>query len=500
MAAAFSLNAHASYQLEDAASKAVTSNPDVLNKWRQMKAAGEERNVSWGGFLPTVDILFGVGHEEKKSPLYTPYERRNYDFHTYKVMLKQNLFSGFATTHDTKRLEHATLVRFYEMLDQSENAAFEATKAYVDVWRYRQLVKYAEDNYGLHRLFFDKIKVRHEKGLGRQVDMETAAGRLALAESNLLTENSNLHDVLARFQRIVGVLPPEEMTPPPRELFFKNLPTDRKEALQRSLDNSPQMKAAFHNVLSAMRNVSVQRSAYSPQVNGYIEHGQDSKVGGYAKTYGQPADNTNTTTVGVTVSWNLFNGNRDVARERKAIEEKYSAYDVREKVCRDLRQNVLMAFNEQSRLNEQIKYLGQHQESSDKAREAFRRQFYLGQRSLLDVLDTENEYYTARRNLLNGEQDMLIAHAKYHFATGNLLNLLQLKRLDIEPPTPDTTPEEQLALTCPPDVIEPLISDKEAAFQREKAKDKDSGNLGAENLGAPSATPKNNPWVTPKKP
>ena len=189
-----------------------------------------------------------------------------------------------------------------------------------------------------------------------------------------------------------------------------------------------------------------------------------------------------------------------MARERKAIEEKYSAYDVREKVCRDLRQNVLMAFNEQSRLNEQIKYLGQHQESSDKAREAFRRQFYLGQRSLLDVLDTENEYYTARRNLLNGEQDMLIAHAKYHFATGNLLNLLQLKRLDIEPPTPDTTPEEQLALTCPPDVSEPLISDKEAAFQREKAKDKDSSKLGAENLGAPSATLKNNPWVTPKKP
>ncbi|WP_374340765.1 TolC family outer membrane protein [Azonexus sp.] len=502
ISAAFASSAQAaSFRLEEAAAKAVQTNPDVVNKWNQFKAAGEERNVSWGRYLPTLDVMYGIGHESKISPLYTPYARRKYDFQTARVTLRQNLFEGFATENDTKRLEHATLVRFYEMLDLSENAAFEATKAYIDVWRYRQLVSYAEENYALHRVIFEKIKVRAQKGVGRQVDLETAAGRLALAESNLLTETSNLHDVTARFQRVVGIVPPADMDAPPAALLAAEFPKNRSEAITRSFEKSPQLKAAFQNILSAMRNVEVQKAPYYPRVDAYVERGHDIGVGGYAPKFGQPSDETDYTTYGLTVSWNLFNGLRDISRERKAAHEKNSAKDVREKVCREVRQNSAMAFNEQARLTEQIQYLDQHQLSTDKARESFRRQFDIGQRTLLDVLDTENEYYTARRNYLNGEQDKLIALAKYQYAAGNLLNVLQLKSLDMDPPKPETTPEEDMATTCPADVIEPPLLDKEAIFKKAQAKEEllKEPSIITDEAATPAMKPKAPTVVKPKK-
>lgn len=464
----------APFRLQDAAGKAVQTNPDVLEKWHQFKASLQERNVSWGRYLPTLDVIYGTGHEHNEQPTYDPPGERRYNFTAARAKLNQNLFQGFHTTNDVKRLEHASMVRFYEMLGLSETAAFEATKAYIDVWRFRQLVVYAEENYAVHRVMYEKIKERAASGVGRKVDLEMAGGRLALAESNLLTETANLHDVTARFQRIVGTVPPAEMDAPPVALLGKELPKDRGTAIRKSFEQSPQLKAAFENILSAMRQVEVQKSGYYPRVDAYIEKNHEKNPGGNGTSVSLGSNYTNkgdTTTFGVVATWNLFNGLQDKSRERKAIEEKYAAKDLREKVCREVRQNASMAFNDHVRLTEQIQYLDQHQLSTDKAREAFRRQFDIGQRTLLDVLDTENEFYTARRDYVNGENDLTVAQARYHAATGNLVNLLQLKQLDMEPPKPETTPEEDMATTCPPEPVNVIAIDKEEVFKRAMAKE-----------------------------
>jgi outer membrane protein, adhesin transport system len=498
VASVFSTAHAAPYRLEDAAAKAVQTHPEVMNKWHQFKASGYERDVSWGRYLPTLDVMYGTAYKREESPtLPTANRKANYNFQNSKATLRQNLFEGFATMHDTKRLEHASMVRFYEMLDLSETAALEAAKAYIDVWRFRQLVTYAEESYATHRVLYEKIRERADSGVGRRVDLETAAGRLALAESNLLTETSNLHDVTARYQRVVGELPPAEMEPPPAELLSKNFPKDRAAGINMSFEKAPSLKASFENILSAMRNVSVQKAGYMPRLDAYAEKMRDTSTNGQGYS-----GNTYETTYGLTASWNLFNGLRDQAKVRKASEEKNSAKDLREKVCRDVRQNASMALNESASLAERLQYLDQHMLSTDKAREAFRRQFDIGQRTLLDVLDTENEYYTARRNYLNGEQDLVIAQAKFHATAGNLLNVLSLKNLDMDPPSPETTPEEDMLTTCPPEPVNVAQSDKDGVFKRALAKEEllrsQSAPAPAPAPAAAPAKPKAKPKAAPK--
>jgi adhesin transport system outer membrane protein len=273
---------------------------------------------------------------------------------------------------------------------------------------------------------------------------------------------------MARYQRVVGEMPPAELVSPPS--FAKELPKDRPESVKRGFERSPQLKAAFENILSAKRNVDVQKSGYYPRVDAYLEQEHDLNTNGYT-TATNGTGSTNIQTAGVTVSWNLFRGMQDLSRQRKAAEELNNAKDLREKACRDLRQNLETAFNDHLRLSEQLQYLDQHQLSTDKEREAFRRQFDIGQRTLLDVLDTENEYYTARRNYVNGENDLIIARARYQAVSGNLLNMLSLKNLDMTPPKPDTTPDEDMLTTCPADPVQPPAIDKEALFKRAMAKE-----------------------------
>lgn len=450
--------------LNEIASKTVLTNPEVSAKWHEFKASGFERDTTWGRNLPTLDVLYGTAYQHRESPLYVPLGERKYNFQNSQVTLRQNLFEGFATVNDTKRLEHATMVRFYEMLDASESAALDAATAYIDVWRHRQLVDFAEESYVTHRLAYTKVKERAESGVGRQVDLETATGRLALAEANLLTETANLHDVSARYQRIVGELPPTDMEAPP-SVLAKGLPKDRAESINMGFQKSPILKAAFENILSAKRNVEVQKAGFYPRVDAYLQGEHDKNDSGYTGI-------TKQTTAGLTVTWNLFNGNQDRSKKLKAAEEVFAAKDLREKTCREVRQNLSMSFNDHLRLTEQLEYQDQHQLSTDKVREAFRNQYDIGQRTLLDLLDIENEYYTARRDYLNSEMDLMIADAKYQAASGNLLNTLNLKNLDMTPPKPDTTADENMYATCPADAVEVPPIDKDALFNAALEKDR----------------------------
>lgn len=118
--------------------------------------------------------------------------------------------------------------------------------------------------------------------------------------------------------------------------------------------------------------------------------------------------------------------------------------------------------------------------------EALRKQFDIGQRTLLDVLDTENEYYTARRNYLNGEMDLLIAQARYLAGSGNLLKTLNLKNLEVDPPKPETELDEDARNQCPPEAAAYPSFDKEAVYTRAKAKEDLLRNQSREAAQAPA--------------
>lgn len=441
--------------LQEVAQKVVLTNPEVLSKWHAFKGAAGEVDVARAGFYPRLDYTTGVGKETLRQPGATD---REYRRDGYTLTLNQMLYDGFATASDVKRLDKARLTRYFELLDAAENAALEAGRVYYDVMRYRLLMFLAENNYIEHRASYEQLLRRAQAGAGRRVDVEHAASRLALAELNLNTEAANLHDVMARFMRLVGDRPPPVLFGPAG--LASDYPVSEPEALRMAFTQNPALRASVENVESAQHDIELRRSAFHPKLDLRM---RNETTGNYQGVAGTRQNNV----AEVVLSYNLFNGGADLARQEVYAERKNLALDLRDKSCRDLRQTLSIAYNDVLRLKAQLSNLDLQVSSIEKTRDAYKAQFNIGQRSLLDLLDTENELLNSRRTAVNTDMDLGIAYLRTQAGLGRLLEFLGLKRIDEqEKPDPSQLATIVESDICPPEAPSSYLVDLEALTAR----------------------------------
>lgn len=438
--------------LKEAMQQAVLHNPEVKERWHTFNAVTENIDVIKGWRYPTLDVSAGVARERQETPeINATYNRAN-----FSLRFAQMLFDGKATSHQLSEFNFAQRVRYYELLDVTEATALEAARAYTDVLRFRGLHQLAQENYVQHRAVHDQIQLRVKSGAGRGVDLEQASGRLALSESNLLTEASNLHDVSARYQRVVGDLPAERLDDLP--MLSQGVPSRSDQALRVAYTRNPAIAAAQENIVAKQYDAKYRNSRFYPRFDLLARHDVGRNLGGVEGTH-------KLTNVELVLNYNLYRGGSDKAEERQYWELVNVAKDLRDKECRDVRQTLYIAFNDVQKLKEQLGYLEQHQLSIEKARDAYRKQFDIGQRTLLDLLDTENELFEAKRAYLNATYDYRFALMRTHEAMGNLIDAMAVEHLDTKKLVDANEKAEfDPESICPPNLPFQMAVDKDKIF------------------------------------
>ena len=425
LALGLSLTAYAEplVTLKDMVEKVITANPEVQARYHAYEGAGYEQEAVKGGYYPKADIVSTLRKQEdidgtklqKSTGTAIP------SFNN-ELVLRQMIFDGFATRNEVNRLNHAKRVRYYELQSTMQTTSLEFVKAYIDILRYRELTELAKTNYVVHKQLFDRIQERVNAGVARRVDLEQALGRMALAEANLLTETTNLHDVTVRMQRILGELPPETLEAP--NFFSSGTEATAADALRVAYLQNPDLLSTIEDIQASKDEVKGKKSRYSPRLDLQAR-----------KNLGISNDGRNSTSsadvVELTMNFNLFNGFSDKNIISQTEEKLNTAEDKRDKACVDTRQLVSIAYNDITSLKEQLVYRDQHQKSIENAREAYRKQFDIGQRSLLDLLDTENEYFQAKRTYVLTEYDIQAAYARVYAGQGELLNKIGSTRAGI---------------------------------------------------------------------
>ena len=404
--------------LKAAAERALATSPEVAARFNAYRAAIDAVDAGQAAWRPKVDLTASVGRDSDRfssnlNSNVTSNTPTTQSLNRSGVALNatQLLWDGLGTRNEADRLGHDKLTRYFEFLDVTAQTALEATRAHVDVQRYRRLVKLAEDNYVQHKYASLQIQSRFKAGVGRGVDAEQANARLALAESNLATEVANLHDVTARYQRVVGASP--SSAPSDIGKMALPLPATAEAAASTAVKQSSSVSASIEALRAARSSVESRQSAFQPRVEARLRGGVGSNLDGVR-------DQRNNTTAEIVMNWNLYNGGADQARVRQQVNLLGQAADLRDKACRDTRQTALIAYNDTRKLIEQLVYLDRNSLAIEKARDAYRQQFDIGQRSLLDLLNAENEVYTAKRAYTNAEADLGLAQIRTHAAMGQL--------------------------------------------------------------------------------
>ena len=407
--------------LVQAVRQAVHANPEVQSRWNALQAARAGIDVLSAAARPQVDLTANGGLENSANPTD---DLGSYGTVASRLVFRQMLYDGGLHASEVRRQGHERQARLFELKEISESVALEAFRAYVDVLRMRDLVEVATDNHREHERVHRQVATRTASGVGRRVDLEQATGRLALARSNLLTELTNLHDVSARFQRVVGEAPAEPLPRLPADLRLPGQPASLQTLFDQGLSRNAAILAAAQNVRAMNQAVASRRLEDKPKVElrAYQSLGRNtSGTLGNNRAHGVEA----------VLNLSLFDGGAREAGTRQTAFERDRARDLQTKVCRETRQTLTVAFSDAASKQQQMRNRDEHRRTTERSREAYRQQFDIGQRSLLDLLDSQNEHFEATRAFIHTSYDKAIAQARTLAAMGTLAASLGAAREDL---------------------------------------------------------------------
>ncbi|WP_163131911.1 TolC family outer membrane protein [Agarivorans sp. Alg241-V36] len=411
-----SCNLASAQSLEQAVAKVLTEHPQLQSSFNQFKASSEQYQSAKGGYYPTIDLTAGAGWaqtdtEDEITESGTPTE--------VGLSIRQLLFSGFATSGEVSRTENETLADQWLLYNDAENIALRVVDVYLEVIKQQQLSELAESNLQTHLAIQKDIKKRTDSGVGSSADLTQVNGRVARATTNSLSAKNNLMDAQTQFLRVVNELP-KDLVQPGADVAL--IPADLDSALAAALDVHPTLKSAQFDVAAANAQTTVAKANNYPEIALELDGNWDKNRRGYedTKDYELAAM--------LRLRYNLFNGGSDAAEIRRSAYDVNRAKAVGEDAYRQVSEGTRLAWNAWDVLVRQKSFLQQHVEASFQTVEAYKKQFNLGKRSLLDVLNTENELFEAQNEFISADIDELRAKYRLLNATGLLLEALRVNR------------------------------------------------------------------------
>ncbi|PIW59780.1 TolC family outer membrane protein [Shewanella sp. CG12_big_fil_rev_8_21_14_0_65_47_15] len=427
-----------SQTLEQAVAHTLDTNPDLRVAFNRFKAREEQVNQAIAGYMPTVDITGGYGYEQTDSV--STRRRKNVgdvdsngvaelNRGEFGISLKQMLFDGFYTSSEVDRYSFEASADQWALLAAAEDMALDVSKVYLNYLRTDEVLRLAEKNLNSHKEIYDQIKQRTDSGLGSTADLSQITGRLARANANVISARNNFLDAKAQFIRVVEAEPVDLIQPVPDADM---LPKDLNSGLAVAQENHPILKSAANDIRAAENERSSVQANYYPQVSLELNGNWNNDIGGEDGVSVIPSQDvggySNDIVAMVRVRYNLFAGGKDLAREKETAYKLGEAKEIRQRAQREVVEGVNLAWNAFEMLAPQKQYIRDHVIAAKDTQSAYAQQFNLGQRSLLDLLDTENELFEARKDYLQAEYDEITAKYRVLNSTGRLLDSLRVTR------------------------------------------------------------------------
>ncbi|MFK8330895.1 TolC family outer membrane protein [Pseudomonas sp. BJa5] len=396
--------------LPEAMQKALEVHPEIQAGVNSRIAADYQLRAAKGGYLPRVDVLGGYGREGTDSPS-TGNRWETLNRGESSLRLRQMVFDGFATSSEVGRQQATVNSRAYSLLGASERTALTVAQVYLDVLTRRDMVRLAEDNLRSHERIFDQIKLRTTRGVGRLADMDQAEARLAQARNNLLTEQTNLADARTNYLSVVGQMPDELSTPAP---FVDLLPASLDEARHQMVESSPILRSAESDIAAAEKQYEAAKSTFYPRFDAELGRTADNDIDGLN-------GHNNEWQAMLRMSFNLYAGGSNKADLESKSYLTNQALDIRNNALRQLNEELGLAWNAMDNANAQLPIAQQYVDYSRNVRSAYQQQFSLGERTLLDLLDSENELFTSQRRLAEVKFIQMFTQYRIKATIGQLL-------------------------------------------------------------------------------
>ncbi|MGM9418835.1 TolC family outer membrane protein [Legionella pneumophila] len=407
--------------LYEAVQYGMIANPDILLNTAKGLSAKQAIDKAKGGLYPSIDVTGGFGRQRSINPTSAAIDdspSTTLNIVESAVELRQRLFAGGGIINEVKRNQYLTEAQKWKTQGISEDLALEITKNYFAVLLHERLYAYSIENLKAHKAVFKMIKERATAGITRTAEVDQANARLALAEANKISALADLQEVKINYAKTVGKWP--ENLQMPRVPARNSLPNNLARIIEKGLDNHPTVKSSYADIKEAKAQYDVARAAYYPEVNLVLNSSKNKNLGGLAG----PNDSD---TVALRMNYNAFRGGADAAHIRETAYQVQEAYETKNRTLLELKETIRLAWNAYVASALRIQPLKQHVTASRKTRTAYQDEFKVGKRTLLDLLDSQNEYYESQIELARAENDEILSRYRILNGMGCLLKYLNLR-------------------------------------------------------------------------
>jgi len=374
--------------LQDAIVTTLQTNPEVIAIRDNRRAIDQELRAARGLYYPSIDLRGEVGVEVTKNTggLGPPNVWTDKNANEVSGIFTQLLFDGFGREGEVDRQTGRVRSAAYRVFDTIEVLALRAVEVYLDVQRSAEIVALADENVSAHENLLGLVTRRAQSGAGPRSDIDQAQARVSAAKASLAVAKGRLADAQANYIAVVGAAPEnlEPATSPDDAM-----PMSVDEAVESALQHSPVVAVAAAEVERAGGEVTIAQSNFWPKLEFRAEANREQDqngIDGVSHDY----------SVNAVMTYNIFRGGIDAARFQESKERKAQTQSELDVARRDVAEETRLAWNGLFASREARDALQEEVDANRKVRDAYFQQFEVNRRSLLDLLDVQNELFVSR--------------------------------------------------------------------------------------------------------
>ncbi len=406
--------------LKDALAVGIATNPEYGVVAASRRATDEELNQGKALFLPSIDVNGDIGFEHSDDPISRARGgdgKEDLFRREIGITLTQMLFDGWEAKYEVQRQKARVISSAQRVRETAELVGLAIVEAYLEVLRQRQLLLIARENVEAHLDIAKQIQEGIKAGRSTKADGEQIKARLASARATEADTLQALRVAEAKYRMEVGD-PAGELEMP--IIPYEVLAPDVDQEVEQAIAHSPTLDIFTADIEVAYAEAQATKSTQYPQLDLQLNARTGNDLGG---TKGR---DTSASAL-IVLNWNLYRGGADVARAREFVHRHQQSKEARAEAARAVENDIRQTWASMISAGDRASYFASQVDANIEVVKGYKDQFNLGRRTLLDVLDAQNELFVSRSNTVNSEFLEILAVYRLIALKGKLLPIHDIK-------------------------------------------------------------------------
>lgn len=404
-------------ELLDSLKMAYENNPELKAKQEELKSRDEQLPQAYSGWLPTITASGEYGRNKDEI------RRQGRDVDTYygdnskQLTYNQSLFNSGETLFRTSRAENVILASREELRSTEQSILLNTITAHSDVVRTKEVLDLSKNNEKVLREQMESTKDRFQLGETTKTDVSQSEARYQRGISDRIRAQGELTAALANYIQITGVHENKLLRDPqnfrlPRALH--KIPNSLDEAFSIAQEFNPRLKSSLYGVEIGKEDVNISLARLGPDVSL-----RANSIRGDTRVIGGSTDNKNDS-ISLNLSIPLYQSGSEYSRIRESKREVERRKLDKMNTLNQVREDIISSWEGVITTRATIISTDEAVKAATVALDGVKKEQEVGSRTILDVLDAEQELFVTKVNAVNARRNEVVALYNLLFHMGKL--------------------------------------------------------------------------------